>query len=536
MARTALVDVLRRAAVIAAVARETGEPLDEAIARERALRVDHARRRFLRQSAVASAALMLGACARVPAPVRGADKDEVVVVGAGIAGLTCAHRLRQAGVRVRLYEAQDRVGGRMLSLRGHFADGQVCELGGELIDTGHLRIRSLACELGIELDDLSRDPTAAFGDIWFADGRRHGEDEILREFAPLADAIARDAASLPDGEITAATPGGAEALDRLTITQWLDRNGASGWLRRLIEVAYTTEMGLECEQQSALNLLTFIDPGLERFRIFGESDERFHVRGGNDLIVQRLGAGLDDAIETGCVLESLGQAADGRCVLGFKRAAGAFEVRAHQVVLALPFSTLRQVRIDLALPDVKRRAIAELGYGTNAKLMIGFNERVWRTRHRSGGASYTDLPLQTTWETSRMQPGMAGILTNFTGGRHGVELGQGSARQQAEAVVQQLEALFPGVSSAREGAREARMHWPSFPWTRGSYACFLPGQWTGIRGAIGDSVGQLYFAGEHCAFDNQGFMEGGCETGEWAAKAVLAASGAASWPVAQRCA
>jgi monoamine oxidase len=536
MARTALVDVLRRAAAIAAVARSTGEPLDEAIARERSLRVDHARRRFLQQSAVASAALMLGACARVPVSRGATGTDEVVVVGAGIAGLTCAHRLRQAGVPVRVYEAQERVGGRMLSLRGHFADDQVCELGGELIDTGHVHIRALACELGIELDDLSRDPTAAFGDIWFCNGRRYGEHDILREFAPLAAAIARDAATLPEEEITAATPGGAQRLDRETITQWLDRNGASGWLRTLIEVAYTTEMGLECDEQSALNFLTFIDPGLRHFRIFGESDERFHVRGGNDLIVQRLGAGLDDAIHTGSVLESLGQGADGGYVLGFKRDAGAFEVRARRVVLALPFTTLRRVRIDAELPAVKRRAIDQLGYGTNAKLMIGFNERIWHTRHQSGGATYTDLPLQTTWETSRMQPGAAGILTNFTGGRHGVELGSGSAKQQAAAAVQQLEAVFPGLSAAREGAREARMHWPTFPWTLGSYACYLPGQWTGIRGAIGERVGNLHFAGEHCAFDNQGFMEGGCETGEWAARAVLHAAGMRAWPASEKCA
>jgi monoamine oxidase len=520
MARTALADVLRRAAMIAAEARRTGEPLDEAIARERQLRVDHARRRFLRQAGGAAAALALAACARMPL-TRPDGADEVAVVGAGIAGLTCAHRLRQAGVGVRVYEAQSRIGGRMFSLRDHFADGQVCELGGELIDSGHARIRALAVELGLELDDLAQDPTAGFGDVWFHGGRRYSEHEILREFAPLADAIARDADTLPEEQITYAAPGGAEALDRETMTQWLDRNGASGWLRALIEVAYTTEMGLECDEQSALNFLTFIDPGTEAFRIFGESDERFHVRGGNDRIVQGLGAKLDDAIETGTVLEALRQDADGRYVLSFKRGAGAFEVRAPRVVLALPFTTLRRVRLDIELPPAKRRAIAELGYGTNAKLMIGFNERVWRTRHASAGATYSDLAVQTTWETSRMQPGAAGILTNFCGGRHGVGIGEGTPKQQADTAAQQLDAIFPGLSSARAGMREARFHWPSHPWTLGSYACFRPGQWTTIRGAMGERVGNLHFAGEHCAFDNQGFMEGGVETGEWVAQALL---------------
>ena len=201
MARTPLVDMLRRAAAIATQAQARGEPLGEAIARERELRIDRARRRFLQQSVGASAALALAACAQVPLP-SGDDADDVVVVGAGIAGLTCAWRLRQAGVRAHVYEAQERVGGRMFSLRDHFADGQVCELGGELIDSGHVRMRALAGELGLALDDLSDDPTAAFGDLWFCGGRRYGEQDILREFAPLALAIKRDADTLPDEQIT----------------------------------------------------------------------------------------------------------------------------------------------------------------------------------------------------------------------------------------------------------------------------------------------------------------------------------------------
>ncbi len=217
------------------------------------------------------------------------------------------------------------------------------------------------------------------------------------------------------------------------------------------------------------------------------------------------------------MLEALRQNADGSYTLSFRRGAGASEVRARHVVLAVPFTTLRHVHIDIELPPAKRRAIDELRYGTNAKLMIGFDERVWWTRHRSGGSTYSDLPLQTTWETSRMQPGAAGILTNFVGGRHGIEIGEGTPKMQADLAAKELDAIFPGISSARTNAREARFHWPSFPWTLGSYACFTPGQWTTIRGAIGESVGTLHFAGEHCAFDNQGFMEGGVETGEWAA-------------------
>jgi len=526
MARTPLFRLLHRAARLARASLHVAGPLDEFLDRGGELRAGGMARRRLLQGTGAGAGLLLAGCRTTPAP-RTAAGDEVVVVGAGIAGLVAAWRLRQAGVRVRVHEAQSRVGGRMLSLRGHFADGQVVELGGELIDSGHVRMRALAAELGLALDDLHAGDEGH--DTWFFDGRAIGEREIVEAFLPVAAAIERDLALLGDDALSyhGATPATfvhAQALDRLSITQWLDRNGVSGWLRSLLEVAYTTEMGLEVDRQSALNLLTFIgtDTG-NGFRVFGDSDERFHVRGGNDQVPHRLAAKLADAIETGSVLESLRGDRDGY-VLGFRRDGASREVRAKQVVLALPFTLLRKVALGVELPAAKQRAIGGLAYGTNAKLMIGYDRRAWRDQG-GNGASMSDLAYQSSWETSRKQAGRAGVLTNFTGGEHGVAIGRGTPREQADAATIQLDRVFPGLAAARGGMREARFHWPSHPWTLGSYACFGPGDWTSFGGAMAEAVGGLHFAGEHCAIEAQGFMEGGCESGEAAAAEVLAALG-----------
>lgn len=538
MGRTPLFRLLQRAARIARASLHDAAPLDEVHDRHRETCRHAASRRRLLQGA--GAGLLLAGCASVPKPPMASPRamdgrgDEVVIVGAGIAGLAAAWRLRQAGVRVRVFEAQNRIGGRMLSLRNHFADGQVIELGGELIDTDHVRIRALATEMGLELDDLL--DNEAGHETWFFDGRAIGEREIVAAFVPVAAAIERDLALLGDDELTyhGASPATfvhAQALDALSIAQWFDRNGVSGWLRKLLDVAYTTEMGLEIGQQSALNFLTFIGTeDKDRFAVFGSSDERFHVRGGNDLIPQRVAAKVADAIDTGSVLEAVRGTGDGY-TLSFRRDGATRDVQAKQVILALPFTLLRRVRLDVDLPPAKRRAIERLPYGSNAKLMIGYDRRVWRA-HGANGASMSDLAYQTTWETSRKQPGDAGVLTNFTGGRHGIELGQGTPKQQAEAATAALEQVFPGVAAARAGMREARFHWPSHPWSLGSYACFGPGDWTTLRGAIGEPVGGLHFAGEHCAPETQGFMEGGCESGETAAAAVLDALGLKAVPAA----
>jgi monoamine oxidase len=523
MSRTPLFRFLRRSLRLAQCSLRSEKPVDELLgeARERAALN---RRELLLGAASAAAVTAYAGCSPARILTARARQERVVIFGAGIAGLTAAYRLQQAGVEARVYDASNRIGGRIFSLRDHFADGQSAELGGELIDTGHAAIRRLAEELSIPLDDLSQDDPAVAKDLWFFEGKARSEREVVEAFTPIAQRIEQDLASLGgDADVTYESgSAGAKALDQISVAEWLDRAGATGWVRRLLDVAYTAEYGLEADRQSSLNLLTLIDPQPHPFRIFGESDERFRVRAGNDAIPRAVADRLDRPVETGAALEAVRKGSDGRLVCTFRRAGASQEIAADHVVLAMPFTMLRTVQIDVELPQIKKRAINDLGYGTNAKLMVGFSERVWRTRHRSNGSVVTDLPFQSTWETSRLQPGASGILTNFTGGAHGVELGKGTAAHQASLLVSDLERIFPGVSARRDGMKEARFHWPSYPLTKGSYACYLTGQWTSFRGAEGERVGNLHFAGEHCSLEAQGFMEGGCETGEAAAREVLA--------------
>lgn len=520
MPRTPLFHTLRRALAVARAAERTGR--DPAELLDRLSVASLSRRRLL--AAAGTAAVGLAAAGRGSLRAAGAAASgEVAVVGAGVAGLTCAWRLHQAGVPVRVFEAQERVGGRMLSLRGAFPEGQVCELGGELVDTPHAAIRGLCAELGLELDDFEQDDPALAREVWFFDGRQIREEEVVAAFRPLAPRIDAAWAGLAGDDVNHRAPNGGEAIDRMSIAEWLEREGVGGWFLRLLEVAYVTEYGLEIDRQSAWNLLALIGTGLDRFAIFGESDERFHIRGGNDQVPIRLAERLGEAVVRGHRLEAVRAASDGGFRLAFRAAGRSVEIGARQVVLALPFTLLRDVELAVELAPAKRRAIAELGYGTNAKLMVGYAERLWRTRGQSNGSVLSDLPFQLVWESTRLQPGRGGILVHYSGGLRGLETGAGTPSEQAKASTRELARVFPGLEGVR--GREARFHWPTHEWARGSYACYQPGQWTGLRGLEGEPEGSLHFAGEHTSLDFQGYMEGGCESGERAAREVLAGLG-----------
>ena len=386
MPRTPLFRVLQRSFRLARLSAETGRPPDEIVDEVREAREardvrDNAgltRRQLLGGTAAAAGLALVGCRPFAPPPrtaVRGNGR-RVVIIGAGISGLTAGYRLSQQGVSVRILEGQDRVGGRMFSQRGFFPDGQVAELGGELIDTGHVHMRKLAAELEIPLDDFVLDDPDLDRDVFFFEGRRIAEHEVVRAFLPVSRRVVWDRSTLTGSWVSHAEPNGGERLDRTPLSEWLAGAGAEPWLARLLDVAYTTEYGLEIAEQSALNFLLLIDPNPLPFRIFGESDERFHVRGGNDLIPRTLAERLGDRVETGRRVESVARRSDGSYIVS---AGGGEPVTADHVVITVPFTMLRGeggIRLDasLGIPEVQQRAIRELGYGTNAKLMVGFSQ------------------------------------------------------------------------------------------------------------------------------------------------------------------
>ena len=445
--------------------------------------------------------------------------NTIAVIGGGIAGMTCAHFLGLAGVHAEIYEASMRIGGRQFTSRGQLADDQICELGGELVDSDHAVIPMLVESYGLTLDDLVDATPGLAQDSFFFDGALVSDAALAAAFAPVAAQMQTALTAMANDDAEYAR------IDALSIPEWLAGDARlvpTDLVRRVLELAYLEEFGLEVEQPSAWNLITLIDSATtEPFHVFGDSDERFHIHERSDAIATAMATELGDQVHLDHALTKVTEA-EGMFELTFVTSAGTSTTTVAHVVYALPFTKLREVDLaGSALTAGKRTIIGELGYGTNAKLMLQFQTRPWETNQQSAGSMITDVgALQTTWASSRGQAGTKGVLTNFVGGERGLAIGDGSTEIQAATVLPWIETIFPGATTEYIASSAIRQHWPSYEFTKGSYASYLKGQWS-FLGLEGAHEGNQHFCGEHCSEDFQGYMEGGAETGALVAAEIL---------------
>jgi monoamine oxidase len=484
------------------------------------------RRRFLKGAgATVVGATLLGRLAE-PGVAKGAPPPgtRIAVVGAGLAGLTCAYRLQQAGYAAQIYEASDRIGGRCYTGRGDFADGQIYEHGGELIDNGHIDMKQLANELGFTLDNLLQAEANSTEQLGYFFGKPYTATQMSDDLKAIWQQVHNDvsAASYPT-LYNLSTPRGRE-LDQMSLYQWIENyvpGGHNSQLGQMLDVAYNIEYGGESKVQSSLNmlyLLGYVGPG--QFRTFGKSNEKFHVRGGNDQVPAALAAKVASQISMSTPLTAIKLNNDGTYTLTFANGAGSFTKIADHVVLTMPFSVLRGLDVSKAgFNQVKTWAINELGMGTNSKLHLQFDSRFWRDAGLNG-ETYSDRGYQNTWEVTRAQPGTRGLLVNYTGGTPGVNAGKGTPEQAAATFLKQVEPVLPGATAQWNG-KVVRDYWTGNQWSKGSYSYWKVGQYTRFSGAEKEQSGNCHFAGEHTSQDFQGYLQGAVETGQRAANEIL---------------
>ncbi|HTR50321.1 MAG TPA: NAD(P)/FAD-dependent oxidoreductase [Kofleriaceae bacterium] len=576
MARSAAFAALKQLARDILVAKRRGIDVKALHAEraERAARGGLTRRSFLAAAGAAGGVLALPKLARAGGKVD--TNPTIAIVGAGISGLAAALTLTDAGLtNVTVYESKNRLGGRMFSntpmigSSSYWTDNQVTEWCGELVDSDHTTIMQLCARYNIPLDDMAAAEPANSNPVYYFGGKYYTIDQVLADFTPVIDQVVADScAAIPankndgtpndDGTVlyNAITPAGI-ALDNMSVHEYIETyvpGGHSSNMGQLLDAAYASEYGADTTDQSALNLVLLLSglPDGVDYDIFGGSDERYHIRGGNQLLPLAIANDLttnygDGIIQLNSKLTQIALDPSGQIAMSFDVTQSGVvtptEVLADAVILALPFAVMADA-VDFTgagFDQLKIRAITELGRGLCSKLQLQFTSRLWNTSGAwgvdNGEETFSDNGNQCSWHVTRAQPGTSGILNGYTGGTPtllraetaDVSFGVVNVGDQgtniatvATQFLGQLEQIFPTITPLYNGKATLSLPHNDTDF-RLAYSYWRVGQYQAFAGYERAPQGNIFFAGEHTSVDSQGYMEGGAEEGIRAASEVMAA-------------
>ena len=525
-------------------AERSGRPLQAVQEQRRQMRLT--RRDFLKVTgATVGAAAFAGPIAGLAAsttPIR--NQGRIAIIGGGIAGLNAALTLQDAGITSTVYEASDRVGGRMHSYT--WPNGQTSERCGELIDSGHKTILGLASRFNLpRVDLLGAEPLHSTDTDYFF-GKYYTDTESQADFNAVWSNVKKDVNAAGYPTLYRSFTQAGWDLDHMSLYDWIESRvpgGHASSMGQLLDVAYNIEYGNVTKEQSSLNIVYLLgfSPVPGNFSIFGASDERYHIAGGNEQLPLKIKAALAaDTVQLNTSLTGIVQNADNTYSLSLKSGSTTTLKTFDRVIMAIPFSVLRTILTSdrayrrAGFDNLKQTAITQLGYGKNAKLHLQFNSRYWNTPGPWGignGSTYADTGYQNTWDVTRAQDLDAGILVDYTGGGVPLASFKGDSSDPkvvfdfAQTFLAQIEPVFPGITHQWGG--HATLDVPlTNPFFLGSYSYWKVGQYTEFSGyekarQPDPNSGKCHFAGEHCSTDFQGYMEGGAEQGARAANEIL---------------
>ena len=442
---------------------------------------------------------------------------DVVIVGAGMAGLAAADRLRSGGSSVLVLEARDRVGGRMLTETLGEGPATV-DVGGQWVGPTQHRAVALIERLGLETF-----PTHATGDSLL---ERPGRPLLryrgnIPRINPLALAdvgqaqlrLDRMARTVPlDAPWSARR---ARRWDRQTFASWLDRNVATGEARALLELAVAAVWACEPEDLSLLHALFYIHSGGSFDDLIGTDGgaQQDRVVGGTQQLATRLAGELGDRVRLSAPVTEIRHDGD-----GVRVRAGGEEITAARAVVALAPTLAARIAYDPPLPAARDQLCQRVPMGSVIKCMAIFDEPFWRADGLSGQAASLPGPARVVFDNSPRDES-AGVLLGFLEGRHARELSPRPRDERRDAVVGTFTRLF-GPRAERPTAYVER-DWSIDPWSRGCYTgLFVPGAWTGFGRALRAPVGRLHWAGTETAERWSGYIDGAIGSGERVADEV----------------
>jgi len=432
---------------------------------------------------------------------------QVLVVGAGLAGLAAARDLLLNGAQVTIVDSRNRIGGRVWTIREPFAERQHGEAGGDMIDDGQHEIRNLAQELGLKLTRILR------GGFGYAGPDPSGRTRIVprsaaRGWERLAEALAPLTWPYSLAEQRWDSPIAAD-LARQSVARWLDDAKADEELR----ATATGLRGFFLADPEELSLIALVD----QFAANTPASDwkTYRIEGGNDRLATALAATLGSRLRLSTEVVAVSHR--GKAVrVSLKDGRAVSQATVDYVVFAVPATLLRRIPITPALPAQQHEAIAKLKYGRGTKTLLQFSRRFWKAPGRPS-AFGSSLPFGALWDGAEEQQGAAGILSLLAGGGASDATRTITAKDGMPGLTSQLDWL--GSQTAQLIGSHQTV-WESDPWARGGYAFFDPSYDPALRVWLARPCGRLFFAGEHTSVKWQGYMNGAVESGRRAAAEI----------------
>jgi len=440
-------------------------------------------------------------------------RTEVIVVGAGLAGLTAALQLQKHQVPFALLEARDRVGGRVFSREDR---GIVVDLGAQWISSKQRRMEELLARFGLPTTPTNKEGLAFYELL----GRRRTSSSGV---PPLSAAALLDVFRLRrrlgklERRIDVTAPWrseAAQAMDASTLRVWLERTMFTSAGMALYEVI--AEEGL-CGELGEFSLLDAVWSAATcgGYDAVLDAEQRW-VPLGAQALPERMASALGESVRLNAPVRAIEWTPDSVTVRTEREA-----WKGRRVILAMPPTLAGRIRYEPALPYMRDLLTQRTGQGAVIKFVVAYSKPFWRERGFSGVAYMDQGPIRLTTDSS-MPDGGSGALVALATGRGARALGLLSAEHRRAAVLRCLSIPF-GPEALRPVAFYEK-DWMSDPWSRGGYAAhFAPGVLTQFGPALFQPVGPIHWAGTETATEWRSYMEGAAQSGERAADEALRA-------------